>query len=683
MKKELIPPGIKINCIMVWIVSFLAFLALGWYINEQAEKEEKLKAYYTAELTASRVEAQVRKYLEVSDFLKNTVESGYEISGADYTAWVKRIPNNSKVIKAIELAKDGVVNEIYPLEENKDAMGIDMLTHPARRYEANLAMMSGEYTIAGPYPLAQGGMGALLFDPIYERDARGAKSFWGFSILVIDWNNFVDEIGLHKLNDAAFAYQLQKGNKDSSMHAVISRSAAELPEDVVKVVLSVPNDVWYLELAPKNGWVTNAQKILAFILAFIAAFFVMVIFYQFEMKRYKEKLYARKIQRSADEARKANEAKTRFLFNMSHDIRTPMNAIIGFAHLLRLNISDAKKSLNYLSKIEDSSKLLLMIINQVLEMARIESGKMVLNAEPMSIRASVASLNTVFEPSVQEKELQYSCKLDFKQDIILCDKTKFEEIILNIVSNAIKYTEPGGKVCLSIVEQPQVDNTRAAYVITVEDTGIGMQADYLPHIFEEFSREHTTTETKVVGTGLGLPIVKSLIELMGGTIAVESTAGVGTKFTIQLTFEMADAAASQAEQSEQTEQLSADGKRILLAEDNALNAEIAVTILQNAGFSVTHAEDGIKCIEELVKMPPAYYDVILMDVQMPHMDGYTATKEIRRLPDARAKIPIIAMTANVYEEDKQRAFASGMTGFLAKPLNIQEMLKVLSEQVSK
>ena len=683
MKKELIPPSIKINCIMVWIVSFIVFLAVGWYINEQAEKEEKLKAYYTAELTASRVDAQLRKYLEVSDLLRNTVESGNEISGEAYAAWAQCVPNNSKVIKAIELAKDGIVSEIYPLKGNSDAMGINMLTNPARMFEANMAMLSGQYTLAGPYPLAQGGMGALLFNPIYVRDtALEQTKFWGFAILVVDWDKFIDEIGLHKLSDASFVYELKKGEESYSYYTIIAKSDGELPEDTVKVASAVPNDVWYLELAPKNGWVTNAQKTLAFMLAFIAAFFVVVIFYQFEMKRYKEKLYARKIQRSADEARRANEAKTRFLFNMSHDIRTPMNAIIGFAHLLSMNLGDEIKCRDYLGKIQNSSKLLLTIINQVLEMSRIESGKAVLNPAPMSIRESIASLNTVFEPEVAKQQLHYSWELKLQQDKVLCDKTKFEEIILNIVSNAIKYTEPGGRVCLRITQQETVDG-RAGYEIIVEDTGIGMQADYLPHIFEEFSREHTTTETKVAGTGLGLPIVKSLIELMGGTIAVESTAGVGTKFTIQLALEPACVDSDTDSKQAEMPVASISGKRILLAEDNALNAEIAVTILKNAGFSVTHAEDGIKCIEELVKMPPDYYDVILMDVQMPHMDGYTATKEIRRLPDARAKIPIIAMTANVYEEDKQRAFASGMTGFLAKPLNIQEMLKVLSEQVSK
>ena len=684
MKRELIPQDIKIHCIMVWIVSFLVFLFLGWYVNEQIEKEEKLKAYYTAELTASRVDAQLRKYLEVSDLLKNTVESGRDISGEEYAAWAQCIPNNSHVIKAIELAKDGIVNEIYPLEENKDAMGINMLTNPARMFEANMAMLSGQYTLAGPYPLAQGGMGALLFNPIYTRDnTKEQTTFWGFAILVVDWDKFIEEIGMHKLSDASFVYELKKGEESYSYYTIIAKSDGELPEDTVKVASAVPNDVWYLELAPKNGWVTRAQKMLTFILAIIAACFVMVIFYQFEMKRYKEKLYAHRIQRSADEARRANEAKTRFLFNMSHDIRTPMNAIIGFAHLLSLNLGDEEKCRGYLTKLQGSSKLLLTIINQVLEMARIESGKTVLNMEPMSIRESVATLNTVFEPAVAKQQLHYSWELQLTQDSVLGDRTKFEEIILNIVSNAIKYTEPGGNVYLRIMQQEQTKDGKAAFVIVVEDTGIGMQEDYLPHIFEEFSREHTTTETKVAGTGLGLPIVKSLIELMGGTISVESKAGVGTRFTIKLAFAPAEAATPQSAQTLEKTVAFSSGKRILLAEDNALNAEIAEAILKNAGFRVTHTEDGLKCIEELQKQPPAYYDLILMDVQMPHMDGYAATQAIRALPDARAKIPIIAMTANVYEEDKQRAYNAGMTGFLAKPLNIKEMLKVLGEQVSK
>ena len=381
----------------------------------------------------------------------------------------------------------------------------------------------------------------------------------------------------------------------------------------------------------------------------------------------------------------ANAAKTRFLFNMSHDIRTPMNAIIGFTHLLSDNLADMKKSREYIGKIQASSNLLLMIINQVLEMARIESGKTVLNKQAVNLREVVQSLNTVFEPGIKEKDLHYQCLVDIKQELVLCDRTKLEEIVLNIVSNAIKYTEVGGSICLTLKEQADVGENKAAYELTVEDTGIGMDEAYLPHIFEEFSREHTTTETKIAGTGLGLPIVKSLVELMGGTIAVQSKVGVGTVFTVKLAFELAEkaapAASAEPQQTLTAEQLK--GRSILLAEDNALNAEIATVILTQAGFVVKHVEDGAKCVAELRAMPIGTYDVVLMDVQMPNMDGYAATKAIRELQDARAKIPVIAMTANVYDEDKQRAFASGMTGFIAKPLNIKTMLQVLSEQLQK
>lgn len=685
MKKGKLLSTIKLHCFFVWVAALVLSLACGYYVNQQSVKAEQLKAFYTAELTASRVEAQLRRYFEVGDFLKKTVESGYEISGEDYVVWVKRVPNNSKVIKAVELAKDGVISEIYPLEENKTALGMNMLTNPARKVEANLAMLSGQHTLAGPYPLAQGGMGALLFDPIYKYNSVVQRDFWGFAILVIDWDRFVEESGLYKLSDAGFSYRLSKGVASGGEQIVIAQSSSSLPNDTVKVPFTVPNDTWYLELAPEHGWITYGQKLLTGIAAMLIAFFITIIFYQLELKRYKERLYAERIQRSAEEARMANAAKTRFLFNMSHDIRTPMNAIIGFTHLLSDNLADIKKSREYIGKIQSSSNLLLMIINQVLEMARIESGKTVLNKQAVNLREVVQSLNTVFEPEIKEKSLRYHSLVDIEHEHVLCDRTKLEEIVLNIVSNAIKYTEPGGRIILTLKEQACTDANKAAYELTVEDTGIGMDEAYLPHIFEEFSREHTTTETKIAGTGLGLPIVKSLVELMGGTIAVQSKIGVGTVFTVKLAFELAKeeapAAGAEPQQLLSVEQLK--GRSILLAEDNALNAEIATVILTQAGFVVKHVEDGAKCVAELRAMPIGTYDVVLMDVQMPNMDGYAATKAIRELQDARAKIPVIAMTANVYDEDKQRAFASGMTGFIAKPLDIKTMLQVLSEQLQK
>ncbi|WP_293736179.1 ATP-binding protein [uncultured Phascolarctobacterium sp.] len=684
MKNGKLLSTIKLHCFFVWVAALSLSLACGYYVNQQSVKAEQLKAFYAAELTASRVEAQLRRYFEVGDFLKKTVESGYEISGEDYVVWVKRIPNNSKVIKAVELAKDGVINEIYPLEENKTVLGMNMLTNPARKVEANLAMLSGQHTLAGPYPLAQGGMGALLFDPIYKYKSVAQRDFWGFAILVIDWDNFVEESGLYKLSDAGFSYRLTKGVAGGGEQLVIAQSSSSLPNDTVKVAFAVPNDTWYLEMAPEHGWITLGQKLLTGIAAMLIAFFITIIFYQLELKRYKERLYAERIQRSAEEARMANAAKTRFLFNMSHDIRTPMNAIIGFTHLLSDNLADMKKSREYIGKIQASSNLLLMIINQVLEMARIESGKATLNKQAVNIREALQALNIVFEPEIKEKGLHYQCLLDIEHEQVLCDRTKLEEIVLNIVSNAIKYTEPGGRIIFTFKEQACTDAKKAAYELTVEDTGIGMDEAYLPHIFEEFSREHTTTETKIAGTGLGLPIVKSLVELMGGTIAVQSKLGVGTVFTVKLALELAEEAAPAA--SAETQPLTAEqlkGRSILLAEDNALNAEIATMILTEAGFVVKHVEDDVKCVAELRAMPIGTYDVVLMDVQMPNMNGYEATKAIRELQDARAKIPVIAMTANVYDEDKQRAFASGMTGFIAKPLNIKTMLQVLSEQLQK
>ena len=681
MQKVKVPQTIKIYCVGVWLASFLLALSCGYYLIKNAEKEEQLRAAYTAEISVNRVEAQLNKYLEVSDFLKNIVESGYEIDAAEYTTWMQRIPNNSKVIKAIELAKDGVVNEIYPLEENKDAMGIDMLTHPARKYEAQLAMKTRKYTIAGPYRLAQGGMGALLFDPVYTKDAAGQEKFWGFSILVIDWDRFINEIGLDTLSDADFAYTLWKENSSAEVPIVIAQGRGALPKDGIKVKCAVPNNTWYFEIAPKKGWITDVQIMIAVLAAFLLSCFVTIIYYQVALKRHKEKLYAAEIQKAADIAKMANEAKTRFLFNMSHDIRTPMNAIMGFTNLLGKNLHDEEKCRDYLGKIQSSSALLLTIINQVLEMARIESGKMVLNLGVMNIREVVNSLNTVFETEFRNKNLHYNYNIDIEHDIVLADQTKFEEIILNIVSNSIKYTEPGGEISVTLQELSTTQKGKACYRLIMSDTGIGMKPEYIPHMFEEFSREHTSTETKVIGTGLGLAIVKSLIELMQGSIHVDSKCGVGTKFIIELVFPITVVEQSQADSLTKIDVSRFKNKQILLAEDNALNAEIAEVLLAEAGFKVKHVENGADCLEELQQKPAAYYDAILMDVQMPKMDGYTATKEIRKLQGPRSQLPIIAMTANVYEEDRQKAYASGMNGFITKPLNLHDMLKVLDEKL--
>ena len=681
IKKDNTSKQIRIYCLVVGIISFFIVSVCGQLLNRNTVNEEKMRAAFTAETTVNRIKSQLNRYLDVSEFFQNIIGSGHQMDSKEFQALSQMISDDSQIIKVIEQAPDGVVKDIYPLKGTEAAFGIDMLNNPARKHEANLAMKSGQYTIAGPYELNQGGLGSLLFEPIYITDKSGEKSFWGFSILVLDWNRFLEELELDKLTDASYCYQMWKKDGNSGKKTIIAQGGDAIHKGAVQISCKVPNDTWYFEIIPHTGWVTVKQQALVFLVAVSIAVLATAICYLMLHRKQREKLYTEEIRKSAEKARKANEAKTRFLFNMSHDIRTPMNAIVGFSGLLEKSIHDEKKSLDYIKKIRVSSDILLTIINQVLEMARIESGKITLSSESVNIREMVDAMNTVFESSLTKKSLEYQCSLNVVHDQILCDKTKMEEIILNVVSNSIKYTNPHGKITVSIDELDSEDEKNADYKVVVEDNGIGMSQDYLPHIFEEFSREHTSTETRVAGTGLGLPIVKSLVDRMGGTIEVESEEGKGTRFIMKFSFPVS--LENQVREKEKqnipdiTEKL--EGKRILLAEDNELNAEIAETVLEETGIKVKHVEDGIQCIEELKKMPEKYYDVILMDVQMPNMDGYTATQRIRDLDDSRAEIPIIAMTANAYDEDRRKAQEAGMDGFLAKPLDVDEMMRLLAQ----
>ena len=704
----------RIKTAGVFVLTLLAVLIITWLINENQVKREKLKATYTAESTVSRVESQLSKYLAESDLMKRIVEKGYDIDNEQFDDLSELMQEDEDVIEARELAEDGVVSRIYPMEGNEAAMGLDMLENPARKKEARLAMESGEYTIAGPYELVQGGTGALLFDPAYITDENGEQKFWGFSILVMNWDNFIKEVELEKLEDAGYDYQIWKKDLYTGEKVVIDQSEHTNLRNSLEVACSVPNDTWYFEIVPENGWVTTSQIIFGILLSTALAVLAAAGYWQYKMRRYKDILHEEELERSAMEARMANEAKTRFLFNMSHDIRTPMNAIIGFSDLLEKHLDDEQRARDYIGKIRHSSSFLLSLINYVLEMARIESGKATLKTEAGDLQNLVDTLIDVFEPSVEEKKLHYTCELKAEHMYVNCDKTKVREILLNVISNSVKYTPEGGTISVRITEEGMThqhmeaaerdtvqdssveeaeetdkgisgedkENLVAFYRFVIEDTGIGMSKEYLPHIFEEFTREHTSTESKVVGTGLGLPIVKSLVDLMGGTIEVSSKVGEGTKTTILLPLivfeeEKMSGQQSQIENVKVLELLM--GRRVLLAEDNELNAEIAVTILEEDGLKVEWAEDGVQCLEMLQKMPEDYYDVILMDIQMPNMDGYKTTRKIRSLPGRRSAVPIVAMTANAFDEDKKKAYQAGMNGYMSKPIDTKKVFATLGE----
>ncbi|MDO4488624.1 MAG: transporter substrate-binding domain-containing protein [Eubacteriales bacterium] len=381
------------------------------------------------------------------------------------------------------------------------------------------------------------------------------------------------------------------------------------------------------------------------------------------------------------ELENASIAKTNFLFNMSHDIRTPMNAILGYSHLVKKELTDPKL-LEYHEKIENAGDLLLSIINNVLNMARIESGKVELDEEYINSGSVINEIMSVFEKLAADKQITIVKEWNVSHSNLMCDQTKIKEIFLNLISNAVKYTPAGGTVYIRATELPCEKEGYIRIKTEIEDTGIGMSKDYLPHLFDSFSRERNTTTSKVSGTGLGMPIVKKLVELMGGTIEVESELGKGTKFTIVLTHKIADDDYYEQQKTTSNEVVkeSLVGKKILLAEDNELNAEIAMLMLEQQGFIVEWAKDGIECVARIEQEPAGTFDLILMDIQMPNMDGYKATKSIRQLGDsAKACVPIIAMTANAFEEDRKNAFDAGMNGHVAKPINIDELIYTLTQ----
>lgn len=679
-KRNPVEKKIQRKCCVVGLIAFVSALFLAYFLLENIRKNEQAAATYTAQNTVRRIQAQLDEYVTCSNVLENVILAGYELNEEGFSALASMLPNEDGVVKAFELAPKGVVAEIYPMEENAEAIGLDLLTAHERAADAKLAKESMEYTIAGPFELRQGGTGALLFNPVYQMNAAEQREFWGFIVLVIDWDKFVAKMGLDRLSEADYCYRIWKEDSVTGEPNELVQCPHTFPKDRLTVDCTLPNDRWYFDIIPSGGWIPISYWISDVVICYVLSLLIAALFYLFFMKRYHEQQYAEKLQLSAVEAQEASEAKTRFLFNMSHDIRTPMNAIMGFTELLNRNLDDQEKARGYLRKIQNASSLLLTIINQVLEMARIESGTVTLKLEATDLSALFHSVNTVFEADIQKKNIQYSEDAHVPHKFAYCDKTKLEEIYLNIVSNAIKYTPDGHAIRVEIHELPSEDKKKACYRFTCEDSGIGMSADYLPHIFDEFSREHTTTENKVVGTGLGLPIVKSLIEQMGGTIQVESTQGVGTKFTVDLTLTLAlrEEVYSSPEALAEAEHAKLRGRRILLAEDNDLNAEIAIALLGEEGLLIERAADGEECCTMLAQAPEGYYDLILMDIQMPRMNGYEAAAKIRGMADVKkAGIPIIAMTANAFAEDRQAALDAGMNAHVAKPIDMAVLLPTL------
>ena len=479
--------------------------------------------------------------------------------------------------------------------------------------------------------------------------------------MVYDNNRDFKSVPLTKTMEACFTVREGEG----SLLSILNKTIKAMPSDMLTSALAI-----YDSTADKvTFWDFVKDNMLAFFLAtgFSALSIIVIILVLLRKARKAEavaKLAANdtqklneKLEIALKKAEDASLAKTSFLNNMSHDIRTPMNVILGYAQLMEneLNGKDIPEALEHLEKLQQSGNLLLSIINNVLDMARIESGRMEIDENYCRIEDVWKSLFAVFDEKARKKNISLHYTMNVEHEHVLTDVTKVKEILVNILSNAIKYTPAGGSVMVYVDELPCDESGYMIVRIRISDTGIGMSQDYLTKIFEAFTREKNTTKSKIAGTGLGMSIVKNYVDLLGGTIDVESELGKGSTFTVTLKHRIADERYYVKKHIEEpgTGNEILEGRNILLAEDNDLNAEIAEAILERAGLRIERVENGIQCVNRILKMPAGTYDMIFMDIQMPEMDGYKATQAIRNLPDKdKACIPIIAMTANAFAEDK-------------------------------
>ena len=386
------------------------------------------------------------------------------------------------------------------------------------------------------------------------------------------------------------------------------------------------------------------------------------------------------LKKALEQAKEGSAAKSAFLFNMSHDLRTPLNAIIGFSELMKTHWDDQEVSRNYLNKINESSQYLLSLINNILEMSKIESGKEELKEKPWDIYTSCDNLLQFFEPDIRQKNQTLNYSVNIQHNMILTDSLKIREIYVNLMSNAIKYTDAGGTISFSLEEIEREEGV-SDYKGIIQDTGIGISKEYLPHIFESFSRQRTSSESGVIGTGLGMPIVKKLVDLMHGTISIESEEGKGTTVVVNLPHRYI--IEEQEVKKVNDKEIDLTGKHILLVEDNDLNAEIAQTLLEDKGIKVTCAKDGLEAVMMVKENAMDCFDCILMDIQMPRMNGFEACKVIRSLPDDRNKLPIIALTANAFEEDRKDCLDAGMSEHVSKPIEIQSLLQTIESVLKK
>ena len=672
----------------LWIPVFVLMIGLVVLVNIGIRADSSQRDFIR-----SRAELNVVTY---ADHMKADIVRGIDITNTFEQIVISengKISMFSKVaenmladyIQSIQIAPDGVVTEIYP-EAGNETGKIDLIHDKERGKISCYARDNDVITMQGPFSLKQGGTGIAVRNPVYVEQKNGERTFWGFTIVIIRVPDiFADSI--KSLTDFSYEYKLSKSIAPwDETYEEVYGSGVEMI-DPVTYTFELGDSQWVLEVMPENGWNSNEKLYrlcgygLLIVLLLTGFVFMIMLLHRAQESENTVVELNKKLQKALEQAKTASVEKSNFLFNMSHDIRTPMNAVIGMTSLIRHDAGNKDKVIEYADKIDISSQHLLGIINDILDMSKIEAGKTVFKYDDFSILNFIQEINNLFHSQIDEKKQTLTTKKNIRHEWVNGDQLHLMQIFSNLLSNAVKYTQEGGEIQFLVEECETNSSVYAKYRFLVRDNGIGMSADFKDKIFDAFTRAESSVTNKIQGTGLGMAITRNLVEAMGGTIDVESELGQGSCFEVLIELRIAEdrtvALAAQEETDEQDGNI-LQGMRFLCAEDNELNAEILTELLKIEGAECTICENGEEVLKAFEQSAPGDYDMILMDVQMPVINGYEATKAIRRSSHELAKkIPIIAMTANAFSEDIQNSLATGMNAHVSKPVEMKVLEKTI------
>ena len=676
IKKELWIP------VFVLIIGLIVLVKIGVCADSSQRDLIRSRAELNAVTYADHMKADIVRGIDITNTFEQIV-----ISENGKISMFSKVAENmmADYIQSIQIAPDGVVTEIYP-EAGNETGKIDLIHDKERGKISCYARDNDVITMQGPFSLKQGGMGIAVRNPVYLEQKNGERTFWGFTIVIIRVPDiFADSI--KSLSDFGYEYKLSKNIAPwDETYKEVYGSGVEMI-DPVTYTFELGDSQWMLEVMPKNGWNRN-EKIyilwgcgLLIVLLLTGFVFVLMLLHRTQKSENTVLELNKKLQKALEQAKTASVEKSNFLFNISHDIRTPMNAVIGMTSLIRHDAGNKDKVIEYADKIDISSRHLLGIINDVLDMSKIEAGKTVFKYNDFSILNFIQEINNLFYSQIDEKKQTLTTKKNIRHEWVNGDQVHLMQIFSNLLSNAVKYTQEGGKIQFLVEECETKSSVYAKYRFLVSDNGMGMSADFKDTIFDAFTRAESSMTNKIQGTGLGMAITKNLVEAMGGTIDVESELSQGSCFEVLIDLRIAEnrsvSSAVQEEKNEQNDNIF-QGMRFLCAEDNELNAEILTELLKIEGAECTICENGEEILKTFEKSAPGDYDMILMDVQMPVMNGYEATKAIRRSSHKLAKtIPIIAMTANAFSEDIQHSLAAGMNAHVSKPVEMKVLEKTI------